>query len=552
MKAVDSHLLTLLKKSNQFIVPIYQRVYSWQDTECAQLWSDILRAGSNDKLGAHFTGSIVYVAKDQSTNTSAEPDLIIDGQQRVTTVTLLLAALVERLECLPEGQREPWNGFSPKKIRNRYLLNDDEEGERQFKLILSQGDKGALISIVLGVEAGDDPPTRVVENFRFFRERLADPRLDLAVVCRGLDKLVVVDVTLTRNVDNPQLVFEAMNSTGKRLSQADLIRNYVLMELQPKEQEKLYTAYWRPMELEFIGSDESQFDQFVRHYLTIKTGEIPRLGDIYEAFKDHATALTTDGENIQTLVVELRQYARRYSAIALGKETDEKLRRAFKDLDQIKADVVYPFLLETYSDYELETIPRDDLLEIVQMVTSYVFRRAVCRMPTNSLNKTFAGFGDAVRRDRYLDSVKAHFLGMKSYRAFPTDGEFRAALTTADLYNFRRRSYFLRMLENFGRKEHVTIEDYTIEHILPQNENLSKDWQARSRSGLAGRATEVLAHLRQSHTHGLQLGVLRPSLPEEARHGRRLQRQPIAPQQGTRPTGRLERCRDREARRTTG
>ncbi|OJZ69946.1 hypothetical protein BRW65_21690 [Mycobacterium paraffinicum] len=478
MKAVDSHLLTLLKKSSQFVVPIYQRVYSWQRSECEQLWSDIFRAGSYEKLGAHFTGSIVYVAKDQSTLTSSQPDLIIDGQQRITTVTLLLAALADRLDKLPEAERQPWEGFSPKKIRNRYLLNDDEEGERQYKLILSQSDKDALLAVIQGVEPNGDAPTRVIDNYRFFREKLADPKLDLAVVCRGLDKLVVVDVTLTRNVDNPQLVFEAMNSTGRKLSQVDLIRNYVLMDLPPKEQEKLYANYWRPMELDFTDSVESRFDEFVRHYLTVKTGEIPRLGDIYEAFKDYAITLSAEGGTIETLVIELRQYARRYCAMALGVEKDEKLHRAFKDLDQIKAEVVYPFLLEVYSDYELRTISCDDFLEIVQMVSSYVFRRAVCRVPTNSLNKTFAAFHLSIRKGQYLESVKAHFLGLKSYRAFPSDGEFRTALVTTDLYNFRRRSYFLRMLENHGRKEHVTIEDYTIEHILPQNEKLSKEWQA--------------------------------------------------------------------------
>lgn len=478
MKAVDSHLLTLLKASSQFIVPIYQRLYSWQEAECAQLWDDIIRAGSSAKLGAHFTGSIVYVAKDQSTNTSANPDLIIDGQQRVTTVTLILETLASRLEQLPEDQREPWDGFSPKKIRNRYLLNDDEDGERQFKLILSQSDKQALIALLQGAEPAGDMVTRVIDNYAYFTQKLADPSLDLAVVCRGLDKLVVVDVKLERGVDNPQLVFEAMNSTGKKLSQADLIRNYVLMDLPPKEQEKLYTAFWRPMELEFAGAEESRFDEFVRHYLTIKTGEIPRLDDIYDAFKVHAVAFTDADETIESLVVELRHYARRYCAMALGREADTKLRRAFKDLDQIKADVVYPFLLEVYTDYELHTLTRDEVHEIVQLVTSYIFRRAVCRVPTNSLNKTFAGFSSVVRKDRYVDSIKAHFLGLKSYRAFPTDAEFLAALQASDLYNFRRRSYFLRVLENYGRKEHVTIEDYTIEHILPQNEDLSEDWRA--------------------------------------------------------------------------
>ncbi|KAF0847538.1 DUF262 and DUF1524 domain-containing protein [Nocardia caishijiensis] len=496
MKAVDSHLLTLLKASSQFIVPIYQRLYSWQEGECAQLWADVIRAGSTPALGSHFTGSIVYVAKEQSTNTSADPDLIIDGQQRVTTVTLILAALADRLDKLPPDQREPWDGFSPKKIRNRFLLNDDEDGERQFKLILSQSDKQALIAILQGAPPPADAITRVTENYEFFRRKLAEPGLDLAVVSKGLDKLVVVDVKLERGVDNPQLVFEAMNSTGKKLSQADLIRNYVLMDLPPKQQEKLYTAYWRPMELEFAGADESQFDEFVRHYLTIKSGEIPRLDDIYDAFKDHAARFTTTDDTIQSLVVELRQYARRYVAMALGKESDPKLLRAFKDLDQIKADVVYPFLLEVYTDYDLEILTREDVLQIVDLVTSYIFRRAVCRIPTNSLNKTFAGFSAAVRKDRYLDSVRAQFLSMKSYRRFPSDAEFEAGLGNNDLYNFRRRSYFLRMLENFGRKEHVTIENYTIEHILPQNENLSADW----RSALGDNWQEVQA--KYLHTLG--------------------------------------------------
>ena len=478
MKAVDSHLLTLLKKSNQFVVPIYQRVYSWTEAECLQLWADIIRAGSNDQLGAHFTGSIVYVAKDQGTNTSAEPDLIIDGQQRVTTVTLLLAALAARLEEFPENEREPIDGFSPKKIRNRYLLNDDEDGERQFKLILSQEDRATLAAIVQSVPPPPDASTRVIANFDFLRNKLSDPSLDLAVVCRGLDKLVVVDVTLTRNVDNPQLVFEAMNSTGRKLSQADLIRNYILMDLPPKQQEKLYNAYWRPMELEFTGAGEGQFDEFVRHFLTLKTSEIPRLDDIYDAFKEFTAVFTAEQGKVEDLVAELREFARRYAAMALGKENDGRLAPAFKDLDQIKADVVYPFLLEAYTDYELGTINRDELLQIVQIVTSYVFRRAVCRMPTNSLNKTFAGLGAFLRKDRYVDSVVAAFLGMRSYRAFPTDAEFKAALVSTDLYNFRRRSYFFRKLENVGRKEPVTIEEYTIEHILPQNEHLSREWQA--------------------------------------------------------------------------
>lgn len=257
MKAVDSHLLKLLRATNQFIVPIYQRVYSWREAECAQLWADILRAGSNPHLGSHFTGSIVYVAKDKGTNTSAEPDLIIDGQQRVTTVTILLNALAERLEQLPESEREPEDGFSPTKIRNRFLLNADETDERRFKLILSQADRVALMALLQGAKPPSDVVSRVVDNDAWFRGQLADQSLDLVQLCRGLDKLVVVDVTLERGVDHPQLVFEAMNSTGKKLTQADLIRNYVLMDLPPAQQNKIYSAHWRPMELEFASTEAS-------------------------------------------------------------------------------------------------------------------------------------------------------------------------------------------------------------------------------------------------------------------------------------------------------
>ncbi|MFD6949293.1 MULTISPECIES: DUF262 and DUF1524 domain-containing protein [unclassified Nocardiopsis] len=297
-------------------------------------------------------------------------------------------------------------------------------------------------------------------------------------MCQGLAKLVVVDIRLDRTHDNPQLIFESMNSTGLRLSQADLIRNFVLMGLKPALQERLYTAYWRPMEADFgQAAYERQFDDFVRHYLTVVTGEIPRMGDVYGAFKEYARGLTAGAGTIESLVQELRAYARRYCAVALGHEQDKELAEAFRDLREIKADVVYPLLLELYTDYELGVLSRDDLVSIVGMVTSYIFRRAVCRVPTNSLNRTFSTFTRSIDKGRYVRSVEAHLLGLKTYRAFPTDEEFTAALTTGDLYHFKRRSYLLRRLENFGRKEHVSIEDYTIEHILPQNENLPEHWR---------------------------------------------------------------------------
>ena len=477
MKAVDTQLLNLLKKSSQFVVPIYQRLYSWDQSECSQLWRDILRAGEHENIGAHFTGSIVYVSKGASTNTASQPDLIIDGQQRTTTVSLLLAALADRLSTLPDGEQEIVDGFSPKKIRDRYLMDPNEEGDRRFKLLLSEGDRELFKSLVQGHKIGDSKDSRLVLNYEYFKNQLDSKGVDLKVVCRGLEKLVVVDVELERGVDNPQLVFEAMNSTGKRLSQADLIRNFLLMDLDPATQVEVYDKWWRPMEQMFTDAGEEHFDAFVRHYLTIETGDIPRIGDVYEAFKSFAFTRYENGASIDALAGALARGASHYGRIALGREPDGNLRAVFADLEQIKADTVFPFILRVYSDFEEQKLDRDEFVTIVRFVVSYVFRRAVCKMPTNSLNKTFAGFATAIDNENYVESITAQFLNLQSYRRFPADDEFTAGLEKTDLYNFRRRSYLLRNLENHGRQEPVSIEEYTIEHIMPQNSDLKAEWR---------------------------------------------------------------------------
>jgi uncharacterized protein with ParB-like and HNH nuclease domain len=476
MKAVDANLLELLKKSTQFVVPIYQRVYSWEAPECERLWDDIVHAGEHYTLGAHFTGSIVYVERDGGTLTSAEPDLIIDGQQRVTTVTLLLAALAAHLEQLPPEEQEPVDGFSPKKIRGLYLTNEYEDGDRYFKLMLSQTDEAALKAIVRSAPVAA-PESRVMKNFALFAAKLANPETDLVSVCNGLRKLVVVDVKLTRGSDHPQLVFEAMNSTGKKLSQADLIRNFVLMDLPPKQQARLYEDYWFPMEQEFTGANESRFDEFVRHYLTLKTGSIPRVGDIYEAFKDYASGLEAIGTSRDQLVTELHRYAMWFAAMALGQESNLRLTRAFAEIEQIRASVVYPFFLRLYSDYDAGILSEDDFLVVLGLVASYLMRRAVCRIPTNTMNKTFAVFERSIVSGDYLESVSARFLTFTGNQRFPTDEEFGDSLRSEDLYHFPRAAYFFRKLENHGRKEEVSTADYSIEHILPQNPRRSSEWQ---------------------------------------------------------------------------
>lgn len=473
MKATEAKLLAFLKKSTQFVIPIYQRTYSWTEKECRQLWDDIIRAGQNEAISVHFIGSIVYIEDGLSQVSHQAPLLVIDGQQRLTTVTLLIAALTQFL-----GDKEPVDGFSARKLRNYYLLNPDESGDRHYKLLLSQTDKRSLTAIVSGNEQPADFSLRVTQNFELFTQLLSGCKGDFTAVCNGLAKLVVVDIALSRDQDNPQLIFESMNSTGRELSQADLIRNFILMGLMPELQTRLYEEFWRPMEVAF-GQEayNTYFDAFMRHYLTVKTGEIPRLDEVYEEFKKHSREEGMIDAAVEPLVKEIRDYARYFCAMALGAETDPELKLALHDLRELKVDVAYPLLLELYHDYSLGVLDRSDFVSAIRLIEAYVFRRAICAIPTNSMNKTFATFAKALKKDRYLESIKAHFLLLPSYRRFPNDDEFQRDIQTRDLYNFRSRSYWLRRFENYGRKERVAVDEYTIEHIMPQNEVVPKAWR---------------------------------------------------------------------------
>ena len=304
--------------------------------------------------------------------------------------------------------------------------------------------------------------------------------VDLTPLCKGLAKLMIVDIALNRDQDNPQLIFESMNSTGRELSQADLIRNFILMGLGTAQQTRLYEDHWRPMEVAF-GQEAygAHFNGFMRHYLTLKTGgEIPNIRAVYEAFKRHARTHAMEAAGgVDALVADIHAYADYYCAMALDKEPDKDLASAFQDLRELKVDVAFPFLLELYDDHTQGQFPKEDFVRAVRLVESYVFRRAVCAIPTNSLNKTFATFGRVLQKDRYIESIQAHLLTLPSYRRFPGDEEFKRDLASRDLYNFSRWSYWLRRLENHDRKERVPVDEYTIEHILPQNENLSATWR---------------------------------------------------------------------------
>lgn len=479
MKATEAKLLDFLKRSPQFVIPIYQRTYSWTEAECRQLWADILRAGASETINSHFVGSIVYIEKGLSNLTVQEPMLVIDGQQRLTTLTLIIAALADAIEKLPDEQREPIPDFSPAKLRGYYLLNGLESGERRYKLLLTQTDKQTLIATVEGGLAPKENSLRITANSALFQSLLAECKGNYLDVCKGLAKLVVVDVALNRGQDNPQLIFESMNSTGKELSQADLIRNFVLMGLETGLQTRLYEQFWRPMEVDF-GQEAytSSFDSFMRHYLTVKTGAIPRIDQVYSAFKAHARASNIDQTGVEALIKDVREFAGYFCAMELRAEPDKDLSEAFQDLRELRVDVAYPFLLELYHDYRCGVLSKAEFLTTARLVESYVFRRAICAIPTNSLNKTFATFGKSLKKDRYAESIFANFLTLPSYRRFPSDEEFQKEIQKRDLYHFPRAKYWLRRLENHKRKESVSVGEYTIEHILPQGSPLPVQWQS--------------------------------------------------------------------------
>ena len=484
MKATEAKLLQILGAVSQFIIPIYQRTYSWTQKECQQLWADILRAGSAEEIGVHFIGSVVHIDEGLGNLAVQAPKLVIDGQQRLTTVTLLLTALADVLDALPEDQQEPIEEFAPAILRETYLTRRHQKGDKHFKLLLSDTDRFTLMALVDPTAAAlpTEPSIRIQENHQFFLEQLRAPTTDLAVVCRGLSTLLVVDVALSRDQDNPQLIFESMNSTGRELSQADLIRNYVLMGQPPELQERLYTLHWRPMEQAFGQEAYSgnEFSAFMRDFLTLKTAEVPRLDLVYEVFKQYERQPAVAEAGIEALLRDLHTTAIRYCRVALGQEPDPQLRDAFHDLRELKVNVVMPLLLELYGDHQAGLLSRDELLEALRLLEAYVFRRAVCAIPSNSQQKTFATFGRSLRRElgHYLPSFKAHLLDLPSYRRFPSDEEFRRDLQVRNLYKFNKScSYWLRRLENHQRKELITVADYTIEHILPQNPELSQSWQ---------------------------------------------------------------------------
>ena len=469
MDARKGNIYEILNGNKQFLIPNYQRFYNWDMEQCKRLWNDIVEMQKKGKVG-HFVGSIVNIA-EQAMPTGVQKYMIIDGQQRMTTLTLLLLALRDYAIKNPED-----NTINSKRIDNMLLKNEYESGDERYKLLLTETDRDILIQLVEEKPIAVDTRSRLLENYKFFSGKISDMELSPAQVYESIGKLQIVNITLDRTIDDAQAIFESLNSTGKELSESDLIRNYVLMGLEPNEQNYVYEHLWRPMELLFeYETQGSVMDRFFKDYLTMKITRIPKQDRVYEEFKTYH--LNCEFATIRELCQDIYTYAKCYTNMVFRRSSNSTLKSLYEDINDLRMEVSYPFLLKVHNDYEEGLINVDELCEIIKLCISYVFRRSICDIPTNSLNKTFATLRNEIKTDDYVNSIKAFFVLRDDYKEFPNDDKFEKAFVSRDVYNMRSRNFLLSHLENYKNKAPIIIENFTIEHIMPQNPKLSIEWQ---------------------------------------------------------------------------
>lgn len=467
MKAAETRVDRFLASSETaFAIPVYQRNYDWTRVQCQQLFNDILTVGADENLSGHFIGSIVYVHDDVYTVSGLRELTIIDGQQRLTTLTLIFIALYRH--AIAAGREQ-----QAQRIYKTFLINEFAEDAEKLKLKPTDNNKVALAQIMDPKEAVKvSGYSRLVENFRFFESHIDEVNFD--IVQKGLTKLIFVDIALERGKDNPQRIFESLNSTGLELSQADLIRNYILMGLPRKEQERVFRKFWEPIEANARNLDvnDSRVSDFIRDFLTLKQKDIPNKGAVYEKFKERYPL--PNSPDLMEALDELRELSNVYARLLNPQlEKDTVISRELNYIRTLEINVAYPFLMPVYRDFVAGVISRDKFASVLRLVQSYVWRRFILGLPTNALNKIFMSLYDRVDHGDYLPSIERSLMQRSGTQRFPRDAEVLAMLRDKDLYSTksRTRTYFFDRLENHNNREpvDVTMPGITVEHIFPQN-----------------------------------------------------------------------------------
>ena len=471
MKASPIQLNKFLQKQDtQFVIPIYQRNYDWSEEQCKQLLEDIIEVGRSpkDEAKVHFIGSIVYVCNDEYTTDEIEQYVIIDGQQKITTITLLLIALYHQAERLEDNRLA-------ETIYEYYLINKNADDDSyKVKLKATENNERDLHYLLNKIPIPDSAYSNIKNNYNFFAKHITEDNRE--IIYDGFKRLLFVEIRLERGKDNAQKIFESLNSTGLDLSQADLIRNYILMGLEPSEQTRLYNQYWAIIENNTKHEGVSYVSDFIRDYLTIRMGDIPNKNKVYSTFKKE---FKLDKLNeLENMLLSLRTFSEIYKLfISPDYIEDRDIKDEISYIKYIEINVSYPFLLQVIDDYNKDIINKDILLRILRFVQSYACRRFIVDLPTNALNKIFMNLYRQIDKSDYEKSLYYYVLTRSGKVRMPSNNEIFNYLSDKDLYNAKSKMklYILERLENFENKEKVAIignSDITIEHIFPQKPDL--------------------------------------------------------------------------------
>ena len=472
MKGSASHLLEFLEGSRKrFIIPVYQRNYDWKQENCKQLFDDLVQVIRENKQ-SHFFGSIVSYAHLR------DEVVLIDGQQRITTVSLILIAMINAMK---QGIMASEDSNLVDILQDTYIIDKYRKEERKVRLKPFRDDCNAFDRLIFNKEEDYVADSKVTHNYHYFYDRITNLKeLTMDELYRAIDSLEIIDIVLEpEHGDDPQLIFESLNSTGLDLTEADKIRNFILMGLKPDIQEKYYDDYWNKIE----NCTGSELDSFVRNYLTIETGVIPNIRNVYQAFKAYAK-----GKDIQQLLGQMLTYATAYKKLTTFDLGDSEANEIAKRLDLLDITVAYPFLM-AFMIYASDTgIYEKELVPVLSCIESFIFRRLMCDLPTNALNKIFATLHKFVVKnkketDTYSDVMVYYLETRKLSSTFPKDEEFLNGFTTKNIYSMRgkNKEYIFERLENGSSKYkndivgNIAEGTLTIEHIMPQT--LSPWWR---------------------------------------------------------------------------
>ena len=471
---MDAHKLWMLRDfigTNKvlFRSPVYQRNYDWSESNCNRLLDDIYGImQSGDK---HFLGTIVFMAA-KSGGFALQEYIIIDGQQRLTTLMLILKALSVVAESVGD---DCYHEIEEQYLHNKYC---DEEFKVKLKPIKSDNNQFLLLLEDKIDEMDED--THIYHNFMLCKERFerwAEKGINPSQVLDALTKLEIVEIVLTKGEDDPQVIFESINSTGLELSNADLIRNYLLMNAD--DQEKLYENYWLYIEKTLRNKmDYSNLDAFFMQYIVYKTSKPVNSRQLYNSF---VKLFKDSGYSQESILKELRYYAEIFGAFVYGSaKYSERINRLLYRLRVLNQTTCYPFLLHVFDDYHQGVIDEETVEKILQFILAYLLRRMVCGVPSNTLRGLFTYlynriFKVASNKQKYYETLNKFLFTVSSKDVIPSAGEFERALQKANIYGNNALCRFLLLdIENGDGKEILQAENLTIEHIMPQT--LSADW----------------------------------------------------------------------------